>query len=107
MENDTQKELERLESELLTEAEELTEEDLLADLDLEGIFDELAEPVEVPEHAAYSNYPNDYSDELQDFAEPPEKQYFSDKLTIGLMLTACGLCLGIIGVMLYWLNTFL
>ena len=105
MEKDTQKALEEFEEALQAEAKELTEEDLLADL--EGIFDELSDPVEVDENAVYSNCPNDYEDDLQDFADQTEKRVFGNNLTIGLMLTACALCLGIIGVMIYWLNHFL
>lgn len=105
MEKDTKKALEEFEEALRTESNELAEEDLLSDL--EGIFDNMAEPVEVNEAQAYSNCPNDYSDELEDFANQKEKKVYGEKLTLGLMLTACALCLGIIGVMIYWLNNFL
>ena len=107
MDKDTQEELERLEEALLSEPEELVEEELLTDLDLEGIFEELSDPADVDEDAIYSNCPNDYDEDLQDFADQTEKRVFGDKLTIGLMLAACALCLGIIGVMVYWLNNFL
>ena len=115
MDKDTREELERLERELLTEqpeAGELSEDDLLSELELEELFAENADPVDAPEDdAVYSNFPNDYTDALQEFAdnggEEPRKRYFGDKLTIGLMLTVCALCLGIIGVLIYWLETFL
>lgn len=104
MEKDAQKALEEFEEALRTENNALTEDDLLADL--EGIFDELSDPVDVDDDAVYSNNTNDYTDELEDFANQTEKQVYGNKLTIGLMLTACALCLAIIGVMIYWLNNF-
>jgi hypothetical protein len=104
MEKDTQKALEEFEKALRTETKELTEEDLLADLG--GIFDELSDPVEVDDNAVYSNNTNDYTDDLEDFANQTEKRVYGPKLTLGLMLTACALCLAIIGVMIYWLNNF-
>ena len=114
MDKDTREELERLEQELLAdlpETDELREEDLLADVDLDEIFEDLADPVEVSEENAYSNFSNVYSDELQEFAdnggEEPQKRYFGDKLTIGLMITVSALCLGIIGMLIYWLEAFL
>ena len=114
MDKDTREELERLEQELLAdlpETDELSEEDLLADVDLEEVFAEVADPVEISEEDAYSNFSGDYSDELQEFAdnggEEPQKRYFGDKLTIGLMITVSALCLGIIGMLIYWLNAFL
>lgn len=114
MDKDTREELERLEKELLEdqpETVELSEEELLADVDLDEIFAELADPMEIPEEAAYSNFANDYSDELEEFADnggqEPRKRVFGDKLTIGLMIAVCVLCLGIIGVLVYWLKAFL
>ena len=114
MDKDTREELERLEQELLAdlpETDELSEEDLLADVDLEEVFAEVADPVEISGEDAYSNFSGDYSDELQEFAdnggEEPPKRYFGDKLTIGLMITVSALCLGIIGMLIYWLNAFL
>ena len=95
---DTRKELERLERELLAE-EEIGEIPELA-------LDDLEEPV------AYSNDSNDYSEELQEFAETggeeaTGKEKKNDKAIIGLMITASVLCLGIIGVLIYWLEVFL
>jgi len=114
MDKDTREELERLEKELLAdlpEAEQISEDDLLSELELEEIFAEHADPAEAPDDAAYSNYSSDYSDELQEFAdnggEEPKKHVFGDKLTIGLMLTVCALCVGIIAVLIYWMEAFL
>ena len=104
---DTQEELDRLEQELMAEEPQpVSDEEML-----EEILEELSEPEEAPvptEAEAYSNYKNDYDEQLQDFAstgaiEPKKK---GDKLIIGLMITAIALCLGIIGTLLYWLNVF-
>ena len=79
---------------------------LLCSLLLPVLAEETQEPSEAE---AYSNYENDYDAQLQDFAETgevePEKK--NDKLIIGLMITASVLCLGIIGILVYWLNAFL
>lgn len=113
MDKDTREELERLEKELLAdqpETDELSEEELLADIDLDEIFAEEAEDIDLAENDAYSNYANDYSDDLQEFADnggEERRRVFGDKLTIGLMITVCVLCLGIIGVLFYWLKNFL
>ncbi len=111
MEKDTQQELERLEEALRIELEEapLSEDELLESLDLASVFEDLAEPVQVEE--AYANSPNDYSDALQEFAdnggEEKQRKYFGKKLTLGLMITAGVLCLGIVGLLIYWLNHYL
>ena len=95
---DTRKELERIEQELLAD-EEITEIP-------EPALDDPAEPM------AYSNYANDYGEELQEFAETGgqeslRKKKKNDRIIIGLMITACLLCLGILGVLIYWLEVFL
>ena len=106
---DTQEELDRLEQELLAE-EPQPEETIPSDEELlEEIMEELSEPEEAKEPTeaeAYSNYENDYDAQLQDFAETGETEpkKNNDKLIIGLMITASVLCLGIIGILLYWLN---
>ncbi len=108
MDKDTQQELERLEKELLT-SEELSEDALISDDDLVAIFDDLADPVD--DNRVYAQTFSDYDEELDAFAENggelPQKRVFGDKLTIGLMLTASALCLGIIGVLIYWMEAFL
>ena len=110
---DTQKELDRLEQELLAE-EPVEEETVKTDEELlEEILEELTEPADeqIPkEKDAYSNYANDYGEELKAFAESgetePEKKR-NDKLLIGLMITASLLCAGIIGILVYWLRVLL
>ena len=47
---------------------------------------------------------------MQEFADnggEERRRVFGDKLTIGLMIAVCVLCLGIIGVLFYWLKNFL
>jgi len=109
---DTQKELDRLEQELLAE-EPKTEETAKTDEELlEEILEELVEPADeqIPgEKDAYSNYANDYGEDLEAFARSGETEpkKGNDKLLIGLMITASLLCAGIIGILVYWLRVFL
>ena len=113
MRDDTKQELERLERELL--AQEL-EEDILDDVGMPELIQETEPAFEDPdfihfpmEPMIYCNYSNDYGRDLKQFAESvgqePEKK--EDKLLVGLMITASGLCLGIIGVLIYWLVAYL
>ncbi len=61
--------------------------------------------IHTPENGmVYHNYANDYGN---DEAELQKLQENDDKVLIGLMLAACGLCLGIIGVLGYWLAVIL
>ena len=115
---DTQEELERLEQELLEE-ETQPEENVVSDEELlTEVIAEFSEPaidepetVQMPEEdEAYSNYANDYGQELQDLAETgvvEDGKKKNDKAIIGLMIAVCVLCAGIIGILLYWLNAFL
>lgn len=125
MKDDRSEELERLEKELLAAMEGHDEEqvefetvdeepDILAD-DL--IREVLAEPAfedtdrihEPEEPLVYCNYSNDYGRELEEFAENGGKtdKKKADKVDMALMITASALCLGIIGVMAYWLVMYL
>lgn len=148
MKDDTRKELERIEKELLADdtqagvfPEELLpqEEDISMDetvvvklpeepdenASLEDILDDtlirevLSEPAfedpdaihDPAEPLVYCNYSNDYGRDLPDnseYGEAPKKEITGDdKLTIGLMITASGLCLGIVAVLIYWLIAYL
>lgn len=104
---DTRKELERLERELLAEEAPVEEEGI------DGpAFDDPEEIYDSEEPMVYCNYSNDYGKELQEFAETggeeaTGKEKKNDKAIIGLMITASVLCLGIIGVLIYWLEVFL
>ena len=87
---DRQEALEALEAELLREEQE-----------------EAQLPEEVPEEPEYRNFSNDYGREPR--KEPvktkPAKtsKKRSERVTLGLMITACCLTAGIIGVLMYWL----
>ena len=113
MRDDTKQELERLERELLAQE---PEEDVLDDAVIRELMEETEPAFEDPdfihtprEPMVYCNYSNDYGRDLKQFAESggqePEKE--EDKLLIGLMIAASGLCLGIIGVLIYWLVAYL
>ena len=120
MKDDRQEELERLEKELLTDMEAQEEEINVEDTDIaldELISEVLAEPAfedtdrihEPEEPLVYCNYSNDYGRDLKEFAENGGKteKKKSDKVDMALMITASALCLGIIGVLVYWLAVYL
>lgn len=116
---DTQEELDRLEQELLAEEPQQPEEDV--DLDealLTEVIAEFSEPafddpdkiLEPEEGVVYSNYANDYGEQLQNLAETGEVEEGkkkNDKVIIGLMIAVSVLCAGIISILLYWLYAFL
>ena len=57
------------------------------------------------EPVVYCNYSNDYgNDAPRKEQAAPEEDPTEDKWLIGLMGVASALCLGIIGVLIYWLN---
>lgn len=109
---DTRKELERLEKELL---EDMEDEQL--DQELEQINELLAEPAfddpetihEPKEPMVYCNYSNDYGKNLQDFADNGGQldAKKNDKTIIGLLIAACCLSAGILAMLIYWLAVFL
>jgi len=134
---DTKKILEEIERELLLSQDPMEEDELLADLPecltqedkqqqvdaaLERILEEsqLEGPAfEDPDatHASQEpvnvcNYYNDYGRDVPEETkeEKPEKKRDKKKddltLTI-LMAVASGLCLGIVGVLIYWIEAFL
>ncbi len=75
---------------------------------VEPAFDDPQTIHEPEEPLVYCNYSNDYGRDLQAFADDPETEApKTDRFTVGLMITACVLTLGIIGVLLYWLVAFL
>ena len=112
--NDTMKELERIQEELLEEeeVESLSVDDILSDEKLNALLYGQPTPafedpnlIHTPENGmVYHNFANDYGN---DEAEAQKAQEEDDKVLIGLMLAACGLCLGIIGVLGYWLAVIL
>ena len=117
MRDDTKRELERLEQELLArESAEQTEDDLLDDIKSmlgddvapEPAFDDPQTIHDPKGPMVYCNYSNDYGRDLQEFADSvdaPEKK--TDKVTLGLLITACCLTAGIIGILIYWLVAYL
>ena len=62
-----------------------------------------------PAPEVYSNFANDYGRELQEFAENggEEAETQGDSILTVLMLIATILSLGIIAVMLYWLQSWM
>ena len=117
MRDDTKRELERLEQELLArESAEQTEDDLLDDIKSmlgddvapEPAFDDPQTIHDPKGPMVYCNYSNDYGRDLQEFADSgdaPGKK--TDKVTLSLLITACCLTAGIIGILIYWLVAYL
>ena len=120
MDKETQAQMDRLEQEIWNEEKDLA--DILADdvlKDLDELLEEAAaqsdsqqpreEPV-APEAKTEErlNAFDDYEDD-EDYEDYEVNHYKEreDRLTIGLLITSCVLCMGIIGVMIYWLETFL
>lgn len=120
MANDRKEELDRLEKELLASIEK--DDDLLTDIPIE-LLD--TAPInwedieETPEEVSLEITPED----LQDYPQEPESngepmkkatsknataaKKREDRFLTVLMAVACFLCLGIIGVLIYWLEAFL
>ena len=87
----------------------LSVDDILADEELNALLGQETEPAfedpdqtRVPDgDVVYNNFANDYGKEEQD--EEARIRAKNDKIAIGLMLSACVLCLGIIGILIYWI----
>ena len=105
---DTKKELERIQAQLLKDEEDaeldrLLSEDTLEDAPTGPAFDD-PEQIHDPEQPlVYNNFANDYGAPKRD----ERKKQRDDKVILGLLVTACVLCLGIIGVLAYWLGVLL
>ena len=98
---DTPEELNRLEQELLADTEASGEAPAVSDEpQLEEVLEEFAQPAAEPE---------DCVQEPQIANEPAEAEdrKKNDRVIVGLMIAACVLCAGIIGILVYWLNAFL
>jgi hypothetical protein len=112
MRDDTKRELERLERKLLQQEHQQTDDELLEDLKeilgeepvVEPAFDD-PQTIHTPkEPMVYTNFANDYGRvPAEEVPEEAPKKRKPEKLTLGLLITACLLTLGIIGVLLYWL----
>lgn len=66
------------------------------------------------ETMVFHNFSNGYGEDLDGYGEPEpegepdeETKKRDDKIVIGLMIAGCALCLGILGVLIYWLVAFL
>ena len=115
MKDDTREELERLEKELLEqepvqEEEDLLDDELLREVFAEPAFEDMEQIHEPEEPMVYCNFSNGYGRDLEQTEEneeeQPEKEK-DDKVNIGLMIAVSALCLGIIGVMIFWLIKYL
>ena len=105
---DKQQELERLNQELLKEDD--IQEELLAEYLKEPAtpaFD-TPETIHTPkEPLVYRNFSNNYGQSLKEerIRRKKELQKKKDERTIlALMITACVLCVGIIGILIHWLE---
>lgn len=135
MTEDTKKILEEIERELLLSQDPMEEDELLADLpevltqeDKQQQVDAALERIledSMPDGAAFEdpeftlmpqepvnvyNYYNDYGRDVPEESVEEEtvaKKKKDDKTLIFLMALASFLCLGIIGVLIYWVEMFL
>ena len=128
MKKDTDEELQRLEKELLelqqsqetliipvSEVEQAEKTATQEDLDAALLQEVLAQPAfedmeqihEPEEPLVYRNFSNAYGKNLEKQEQPTKEIPAGDKIDIGLMIAASGLCLGIIAVMIYWLVAYL
>ena len=111
---------ETLEAELLEEmpAEEPKVDESVLDALLAEVsgpaFDDPDALPETDETMVFRNFSNDFGADLTRYGEEeeeeektPEEKKRDDKIVIGLEIAACALCLGIIGILIYWLVAFL
>ena len=112
MANDREQELERLEQELLADIlkDMKKDDDLLSDIPVE-LLDSTHVSWEEVDEAMRFEQPEAPTQEIQEPMKQPNKKKTGkaakareDKTVISLMLLASFLCLGIIGVMVYWLE---
>ncbi len=107
--------LERIQKELLDEEETISLDDILEDEELNALLNEKPVPAfEDPEQICepegemqYNNYANGYGESEQEEEDQEEQEKKRDKVLIGLMITASVLCLGILGILIYWLAVLL
>ena len=122
MDKETQAELDRLEREIWRGNKDLSDilaDDVLKDLDAilgqetveEAAGQTAAEEAALQEAAKEIFGSNDQEgnggEEDEDADEDQSDEVNKDGLTVGLLITASALCVGIIGVMIYWLENFL
>lgn len=83
------------------------EEDVAAADEAVPAFEDPDKPDFSDEPVVYCNYSNDYGNDGEDMKKKSKTSTKEDKWQIALMGVACGLCVAIIGVMIYWLEAFL
>ena len=92
--------VEELPEETPAEADTLLSDDLIQQALSQPAFDDLEHIHEPKNPEVYYNYSNDYGKALPENTKP-------DKVNLGLMIACCGLCLGLIAIMVYWLIKYL
>ena len=137
MKDDTREELERIEKELLSvepvedtmvihmpleevpPAEEESQEEsaveailndsLVRDILSQPSFEDAEQVRDAQEPEVFCNFSNGYGRDLKQTEEesPESAKAKSDRIDIGLMIASSALCLGIIGIMIYWCVRFL
>ena len=90
-------------ADFLAEGEEDTE---AVEVEAAPAFEDPDKPDFPEEPVTYCNYSNDYGNDGEEMKKK-SKAAKEDKWQIILMGIACGLCVAIIGVMIYWLEAFL
>lgn len=97
-------ELDALLADFLAESDEDVQ---IAGEEAEPAFEDPDRPEFPEDPAVYNNYSNDYGNDSEEIKKAKAAATKEDKWQIALMGVACGLCVAIIGVMIYWLETFL
>ena len=111
MTNDKEQELERLQKELLAGIDE--DDDLLADMPIELLdtvpinWDEFEDQPQEPEIIPEPPVEEKEFMPKKTFLKKKDAKKREDRHLITLMAIASFLCLGIIGVLIYWLEVFL
>ena len=122
MDRETQAEMDRLEREIWSEDKDLS--DILADdvlKELEDLLGQQDEEEEVQPYMEAFVHPNAKAAPApriqDDYEEEEEYEYHhyrhedhaesNDKLIVGLLIAANALCVSLIGIMIYWLETLL
>lgn len=119
MKDDTQEALEELEQALLEDEEDLSIEELRALLEdptqeeaqevqpAEPAFDDPNQIHDPDETMIYRNFSNGYGREEEPVGQTQAKSGRGDAVDAALMFAASALALGITGVLIYWLVTYL
>ena len=114
MDKELQEQLERLEREIWGEDKDLSDilaDDVLSDVDAllaQDAAERAAREPEVPQPAPEPapQEPEEEEDEDEE-DDDPDVDPAKENLTLALLIIASVLCMGVMGVMIYWLETFL